>query len=73
MRNAQRMRRFILSCVACLFLLPYFSALYKKRYDFFKKVTDRKVFDFLHNFFGKISHSKKNSARYYRRCTEVGA
>jgi hypothetical protein len=49
-QDAKRMRRIILSSVACS-ALPYFSTLRRKRHDSRKKVFERKeCFDFLYNF-----------------------
>jgi hypothetical protein len=66
------MRRIILSSVSCL-AVPSFATLPYKRHDFWKK----KVFDhkmclvFSTNFVWNISHFKKNSERYYHKCTYV--
>ena len=62
-QQAKRMRRIILSSVACL-ALPYFSTQSHKRYDFLEKVIEYKIRVFLYNFQLNISHSKKNSAIY---------
>ena len=53
-------------------VLPYFSTLSHKRRDFRKKkVIEHKmcVFIFSTTFVWNISHSKKKSAIYYRKCT----
>jgi len=63
----------ILSSVACC-TLQYFSTLSNKGHEFRggKKVTEPKMcFDFLCKFVRKISHSKKNGARYDQKCILV--
>jgi predicted transcriptional regulator len=71
-QHAKCMRRIILSSVACL-AVPYFSALSHKLQDFRKKVTEYKmcVLILSTTFVWNISHSKKNSVRYYHNCTQV--
>jgi hypothetical protein len=71
-QHAKRMRRVILSSVACP-TVPYFSTLSHKRHDFRKNVIEHKmcVLILSTNFVWNISHPKKNSARYYNRCTQV--
>jgi len=51
----------------------YFSTLSHKRYDFRKEVTEygKCVLIFFTTFVRIISHSKKNLAKFYRRCTYV--
>jgi hypothetical protein len=65
-QHAKRMRRIILSSVACL-ALPYFSTLSHKRHDFRKKkVVEHKMCVLILStaFVCNISHSKTNSARH---------
>ena len=61
-QRARRMRRIIMSSVACL-APPCFSTLSHKRRDFRKEVTEHKmcVLIFSTTFASHISHSKKNS------------
>jgi hypothetical protein len=68
----RRMLRITLSSVACLVLL-HFSKLSHKRYDFRKKSIEYEVWVLIFSttFVYNISHSKKNSARYYHKCTLV--
>jgi len=61
----------------CIFVacpaVPCFSTLSPKRGDFRKTFTEHKmcVLIFSTTFVWNISHSKKNSARYYHKCTWV--
>jgi predicted transcriptional regulator len=45
-QHAKRMRRIILSSVACL-ALPYFSILFHKRHDFGENIVEYKVCVFI--------------------------
>ena len=53
--------------------LTHFSTLFRKRHDFRGYVIEDKmcVLIFYTNFVWKISHYKKNSARYHHKCTQV--
>jgi len=64
------MCRIILSSVACLVML-YSHTLTQKCSDLKKNVTEHKicVLTFSTNPVENMSHSKKNSARYYHECT----
>jgi hypothetical protein len=69
-RHETRMRRVILSSVACP-TLPYFSTLSHKRHDFREKLSNTKCVFWFSLRFWNVSHSKKNSARYYLKYTQV--
>jgi reverse gyrase len=58
-QHAKRVRRIIMSSVACL-AVPYFATLSHKRHDFQNKVTENKmcVLIFSTTFVRKIFHSK---------------
>jgi hypothetical protein len=47
-----------------------FSTSSRKQHDFRKNVIEHKMcFDFLYKCFWNVSHSNKNSAIYYHKCT----
>ena len=73
-QQAMRMHPLRLSSVACL-VPPYFSAFSKKYHNFpEKKLLNIKcVLIFSTIFSWNISHSMKNSARYYHKCTLHGS
>ena len=66
-QHAMRMRRIILSSVACL-ARAYFSTLSHKRFCFRKKRALEPNMCFYTTFVWNISHSKKNWAR----CDQIG-
>jgi len=61
---AMPMRHIVLSSVACP-ALSYFSTLCYKSLDFQLDVTEREMCVWL------LSHSEKNGARYYHKCTST--
>jgi len=67
-RQAKRMRRIVLSSVACL-AVPYFSTLFHELHDFRRKVIEHKmcVWIFCSTFVRSISHYKQNSPTYYHK------
>jgi hypothetical protein len=70
-QHAKRMRRIVLSSVACL-AVPYFYTLSHKRHDFRgKKVIEYKmcVLSSSTAFIWNTSRFKKNSTRYYNKRT----
>ena len=64
-QHATHMRHIILSSVACQDL-PYFVTLSHKRKKLWKC-----VFRFSRQLKSEIFHAKKNSARYYHKCTYI--
>jgi len=72
MQYAMRMRHNVLPSLACL-AVQCVSTVSHKWHDFRKKITEHKmcVLIFSRTFVWTISHSKKNSARYYHKCTFV--
>jgi hypothetical protein len=70
-RNAHALS-YVVSSVPCP-AVPYFSTVSHKRCDIRKKVTEHKmcILIFSAVFVSKISHSKKNSARYCHICIQV--
>ena len=64
--RVKRMRCFALSSVACLAPL-YFATLFHNRHDKRKAIEHKMcVLMSYAAFMSRISHSKKNSARYYQ-------
>jgi hypothetical protein len=71
-QDAMRMHRIIFTSVASL-AVPNFSTLSHKWHDFRKQVMEHKMSVFIVSttFEWNISHSKKNWARYFHKCTYV--
>jgi hypothetical protein len=71
-QNVKCMCHIILSSVVCP-AIQYFSTLSHKRHDFRENVIEYKmcVLIFSTPHVQNISHSKKNSARYDKKCTYV--
>jgi hypothetical protein len=63
--------RIILPSVACI-AVPYFPTLSYKRHDLRKTFIEHKMFVLIFGttFVRNISHSEKNSVRYYHKCTQ---
>jgi hypothetical protein len=70
--HAMCMHPIVLLCVACL-ALQYFATLSHKQHGFWKKVIEHKmrVLIFSTTHVCNISHSHKNSVRYYHKCTQL--
>jgi len=71
-QHAKRIRLVTLSPVVCL-ALPYFSTSSHKRHDFWKKVIAHKECVLISStaVACSFSHSRKNSASYFHKCTHV--
>jgi hypothetical protein len=70
-QHAKRMHRITLSSVACP-ALPHFSTLSQKRHNCLEEFIEQTMyFDFLYNSVSNISHTKKNSSRYYHKSTQI--
>ena len=69
-QHAKRMRQIVLLVVVCL-TLPYFTHYLINGTIFRKKFAEHKMclLIFSTTFAWNISYSKKNSARYYHKCT----
>jgi hypothetical protein len=68
-----RMRLILLPSWACL-AVPYFAHIisWSERFSWGKNYwTQNLWFDNLYKFFWNISNSKKNTARYYNKCSSV--
>jgi hypothetical protein len=66
-----RMRHILLPSAACL-ALPYFPTISHKRYDCREKCIECRSYVLIFStiFIRNISHSNKNSAIYYHKCTQ---
>ena len=71
-QHAKGMRLVTLSSAVCL-AVPYFSTSSHKRHNFLKKVIEHKdcVLIPSTNLVWKFSRSRKNSASYFHKCTNV--
>ena len=72
-QHSMRIRHIVLSSVAYL-ALPYLSTLSHQRHDFRKKKGIKQemcVTIYSTNFVWNICQPKKNSSRYYHKCTQV--
>jgi hypothetical protein len=71
-QHAMHISHIIFPSVACP-APPYLSTLSHKWYNFWKQVTEHKMFVWIFSTTSvcNISHSEKNAARYYYKCTNA--